>query len=120
MLIIVGLVLAAGVLWLWLIANWFGRVLAFLLFGPLLGFLCGALASAALDRAGVPIGGGGSVMMTAGIGLGIGWCIASIPMWMRLRADRAYSRVWLGESVPSPASHSGQLICLPETQKDRP
>ena len=80
MFIIVGLVLAAGVLWLWLIANWFGRVLAFLLFGPLFGFLCGGPVSA--YPAGVLIGGG--------IGVVIGWCVASIPMWVAQSKERRY------------------------------
>ena len=99
---IIGLVVAvyAGVLvlWLWLIANWFGRVLAFLLFGPLFGFLCGALGSAAMVRDGVLIGGGGSVMMTAGIGLGIGWCIASIPIWVAQSKERRYHEELAGTS----------------------
>ena len=86
-----------------------------------ISILCGALASAAMDRAGVPIGGNGSVMMAAGIGLGIGWCIASIPMWMRIRADRAYSlRASWGELAPSHASHSQQIIYSPEQRELRP
>lgn len=35
--IIIGLVLAAFVLWLWLAGHWFGRVLAFLVLGVVIG-----------------------------------------------------------------------------------
>lgn len=72
MVVLIGLVLAGAVLYVWLRGHWFGRVLAFLAFGGFLAF------------AGVAIRDGNpdAILFVIG-GLAIGWVIASIPMWVR-------------------------------------
>ena len=84
MLIIVGLVLAAGVLWLWLIANWFGRVLAFLLFGGISVITIGEILTGAFG------GERTAAIIAVLLSLIVGWCIASIPMWVAQSKERRY------------------------------
>lgn len=72
--ILIGFVLGAGVLWLWLSGHWFGRVLAFLAFGALFAVIGGGVCyRAAPDGVGLLLGG------IAGIALA--WPIASLPIW---------------------------------------
>ena len=68
--IVAGLTIAGFVLWLWLSAHWFGRVLAFL-FGSALALMMAAAT-------GLPNVAVGSLL----IGLPIAWAIASAPVWV--------------------------------------
>lgn len=71
--IIIGLVLAAFVLWLWLAGHWFGRVLAFLGFG----FALMLAGSAAVLRSGMD---SVAIELAADAGsLIVAWFIASLP-----------------------------------------
>jgi hypothetical protein len=69
--ILIGLVLAAGVLWAWLAGHWFGRVLAFLAFAIVGGI---GLDLAMADPLGLVLG-----TVAA-------WFVSGIPI---------YSRRWL-------------------------
>ena len=50
MALIAGLVLALGVLYVWMIGHWFGRAIAFLSFLPLFGLIGGGIGSAASNH----------------------------------------------------------------------
>lgn len=75
--IIIGIVLAAGALWLWLSAHWFGRVLALLGIGPVVILIAAAT--------GTPW----SMLAFLIIGSPIAWAIASAPIWIARRATQA-------------------------------
>jgi hypothetical protein len=69
--IIIGLALATFVLWLWLAGHWFGRVLAFLLFGV----VAAVVAIAAGDGKGV-------IVAVSGIfGLIAAWLLSGAPRY---------------------------------------
>lgn len=72
MVVIVGLVIAAGVLYFWLLGHWFARVLAFLIvFAPILGLL------------GFLLGGGtpGGVTFVI-LGVVAAWFASGIPFYI--------------------------------------
>ena len=73
--VLLGLVLGAGVLYAWLLGHWFGRVLMFLACGGFLAFIAVAIRDGQPD----------ALLFVAGA-LAIGWVIASIPMWARQRS----------------------------------
>lgn len=81
MAILIGFVIAATVLWLWLSGHWFGRVLAFLAFGTVFGvFLFLAFSDGK---------GGGPGLLGFVCGQGIAWVLAGIPIWRQRWLDAA-------------------------------
>jgi hypothetical protein len=82
--ILIGLVLALGLLWAWLAGHWFARVVAFLAFATLFGF-----GGAVLFANGMP------GVTTAGISLGaiggvvLAWPVAGIPTYIQRAAMAA-------------------------------
>lgn len=77
--ILIGLALACGVLYLWLLGHWFGRVLMFLL----LAVVCGLAIGIAMPQLteGATANPWGFL-----IGLVVAWPLASIPLYMRRNA----------------------------------
>ncbi len=77
MAVLIGVVLAVALLFLWLCGHWFGRVLAFLAMGA--GF--GIVGFVALSS-----GRGGAVgFLGFLLGLGLAWLLASVPTWLQRR-----------------------------------
>lgn len=82
--LLIGLILAIVVLWLWLVGHWFGRILAFIAFAIGLG-AGGAVMGLAFAPGATGAGIGG-----AGLGLALAWPLASWPIWhQKTRWDRA-------------------------------
>jgi hypothetical protein len=81
--ILIGLVLAAGVLWAWLAGHWFGRVLAFIVFAAVLAAIVGGLISGSLDQIN-PFG--------AIIGAVAAWFVSGIPIYCQRHKARSMTR----------------------------
>jgi hypothetical protein len=82
--ILIGLVLAAGVLWAWLAGHWFGRVLAFIVLGALFG-----LAAAQAIGTG---SAAGPRLLAVAIGIALAWPVAGIPIYWRRHRDRSLTQ----------------------------
>ncbi len=80
MAILIGLVLAAVVLFLWLAGTWFGRVLAFLLLAAILGLLIGGLMP---PPQGAVYNWGGLIF-----GMVLAWPVSGLPRYLARRAAR--------------------------------
>lgn len=89
--ILVGLVLAAVLLYFWLTGNWFARVLTFLLFAGVLGFL-GAMATG-MDAV-APAHN--NAWFGALLGIALAWPVSGIPIYVRARVDPAGCAVATG------------------------
>jgi hypothetical protein len=72
--ILIGLALAAALLYFWLIGHWFARVLAFLLLTAVFGLALGA----AFATTG---GGGGGFVIGTAIGGVAAWFVSGIPLY---------------------------------------
>lgn len=82
--ILIGICLALALLFVWLNGHWFGRVLAHLVFMPLLALGLAALFTVGIDNPGDPIAAIGGVI----IGMTIGWFLASAPVYYQRRKVR--------------------------------
>ncbi len=88
--ILIGLVLAAVVLYFWLIGHWFARVVVFLALVPLLG-LGGAALFAALPGA-----TGAAAALGGCVGVGLAWPASSLPIYYWRSQARTYARAMVG------------------------
>jgi hypothetical protein len=79
--ILIGVALACGLLYFWLVGHWFGRVLAFLVFAGLLG-LGGGMALA--DSHAAAPGAFGAIL-----GIALAWPVSGIPIYVRRAQIRA-------------------------------
>jgi hypothetical protein len=86
--ILIGLALAAVLLYFWLVGHWFARVLMFLLLAAGLGAL-GGLYLATNDS---PVGG----MIGGCIGITLAWPVAGIPIYFA-RFRKAQHERWIAE-----------------------
>lgn len=73
--ILIGLGMGLALLYFWLLAHWFARIVMFMLLCPALGFAGAALGAQAHDQwSWIPLGL---------LGLAIAWPVASLPLYYR-------------------------------------
>ena len=85
---IVVFVAALGLLYFWLLGQWFARVLAFLLLGAVFGLIGVSLGKTNPDAPGFIIA------TWAVLGIAIAWPLASIPVYVRRHQERSAQAIW--------------------------
>jgi hypothetical protein len=91
--VLLGLIMAAVVLYVWLAGNWFGRILAAFVFVPLGAWAGVALLAVLVPSANIKDEAAAVVAVACAIAGAVGgWQITGLPMWHWQRRARMLAR----------------------------